>query len=677
MKALGLGIDTGGTFTDAVLVELGSSRVVASAKAPTTRHDLADGIIAAVRRLPERERERVALVSLSTTLATNAIVEGKGAPTCLVMIGYDQGLLSAYRLERLLPIRDVIFIAGGHDASGREVQPLDEAALRTAVRSRLGTVAAYAVSGFFSVRNPAHELRAKEIIEAESSCPVACGHELSSELDCILRASTCALNASLMPLLRELMSALRRSLEQLGIRAPAMVVRGDGSLMSVEMALQRPVETILSGPAASVVGGLALVGGQDMLVIDIGGTTTDVALVERGLPRLSDAGATVGGWRTLVRAVDTVSIGLGGDSEVYLARDGKLQVGPRRVLPLSYVAAQHPMVVELLRRALRERSAGPNDRLFVLVRSPGGRVLGAVEQRIVSALQKRPVASWEADGLDPWAVAYLSRQENALEREGLILRSYFTPTDALHVLREVELWEKEAALLGAELLGRFLGLSAEEVALKALAAVRRRLLEVALRGLVAGKGPEEQAGLDGRLLDLACSGEGANGHLEVRIVSRVPFVGLGAPVRHLLPALRRCLRAPLSIPEFHEVANAVGAICGSVTERVTVQVQAEYGVSGISGYRVIGPRGPELFEQAEEALSRAKEVAAAIARERALRAGAGEPQVSIESEDEYGTASTAFGDRIYLGSKVTGIAVGRPAIAAGAARAEVQATELW
>jgi N-methylhydantoinase A/oxoprolinase/acetone carboxylase beta subunit len=222
-----LGIDTGGTYTDAVLVDHDSGAVLASAKALTTRRDLAIGIGEAVTaafaqngvRPAGREGAVVApadvdMVALSTTLATNAIVEGQGSPVCLLLIGYDPELIQKYGFERDLVTQDVVYLRGGHDGVGDEVAPLDEAAAREAILARREHVEAFAVSGYFGVRNPSHELRVRALVEeltrqprgtqaAPSSgtqaVPVTCGHELTTRLNAVRRATTAALNARLIP----------------------------------------------------------------------------------------------------------------------------------------------------------------------------------------------------------------------------------------------------------------------------------------------------------------------------------------------------------------------------------------------------------------------------------------------------------------------------------------------
>ncbi|MBN1317789.1 MAG: hydantoinase/oxoprolinase family protein, partial [Anaerolineales bacterium] len=285
---IALGIDTGGTYTDAVLIEYSTGQVLCSAKALTTRRDLSIGIGEAIGAVL-RERDApdpsyIKLAALSTTLATNATVEGQGSRVCLILIGYDPDLIRQYGFEDELVTDDVVYVAGGHDALGDEAAPLDEAALLDAIRARQNRVEAFAVSGYFSVRNPTHELRARELIHETTDLPVTCGHELTTRLNSVRRATTVALNASLVPLLRELIQTLQHTLAEHAIAAPLMVVKGDGSLVRAEWAMLRPIETILSGPAASAVGAwhLAKQAGEDLSdgalwAVDVGGTTTDIA----------------------------------------------------------------------------------------------------------------------------------------------------------------------------------------------------------------------------------------------------------------------------------------------------------------------------------------------------------------------------------------------------------------
>src|SRR5271170_1413546 len=347
-----IGVDTGGTYTDAVALDA-QRRVVASAKALTTHWDLSLGLAGAIRavldKLPENaRREHIALVSVSTTLATNAVIEKRFSPICTLLIGFDEQMVERSGIKRAGG-GVVVRVRGGHEATGEEAEPLDEGAIDAAVREFGAQVEAFAVAAMFSVRNPAHERRARERIRAACTKPVTCSHELSSQLDAPKRALTAALNARLTPQIAHLLEALQQVLQREGISAPVMVVKGDGTLMKAEVALEYPVETVLSGPAASVVGAGFLQGLENFLVADMGGTTTDVAIVAGGRPVIRADGAVIGGWRTMIEAIDVHTRGLGGDSEVCLDRRGRLVIGPRKAMPLSLLAEQFPAVLADLR----------------------------------------------------------------------------------------------------------------------------------------------------------------------------------------------------------------------------------------------------------------------------------------------------------------------------------------
>ncbi|WP_292505053.1 hydantoinase/oxoprolinase family protein, partial [Mesorhizobium sp.] len=332
-KPLFLGIDTGGTYTDAVLwSEEGGpldnpskGKVLAKAKALTTRHDLAVGISGAVDAVLEKsatDPAAIKLVSMSTTLATNALVEGQGGRVALVMIGFAEADLARDGLKAALGSDPVVFCPGGHDVHGNAAK-LDLSGLEAALPELGRSVSGFAVCAYFATRNPAHELAARDLIREKTGLPVTASHELSAKLGGPRRALTTLLNARLISMIDRLVAATEGFLDQRGIAAPLMVVRGDGALVSAAFARQRPIETILSGPAASLVGARHMTGLDDAMVSDIGGTTTDVAVLDSGRPRLDPEGATVGGFRTMVEAVAMRTFGLGGDSEVAL-EDGAL-----------------------------------------------------------------------------------------------------------------------------------------------------------------------------------------------------------------------------------------------------------------------------------------------------------------------------------------------------------------
>ncbi len=167
--------------------------------------------------------------------------------------------------------------------------------------------------------------------------PVTLSTELTSSLDAPRRALTAVLNARLISRISLLIEAVRLAMAELHISCPLMVVKGDGSLARAENVALKPIETVLSGPAASLVGAKWLSGLDDFIMSDIGGTTTDIGILQGGKPQVAEEGAEVGGWRTMVKAIDVTTIGLGGDSEVHLAMDGSMQIGPQRIVPISLI----------------------------------------------------------------------------------------------------------------------------------------------------------------------------------------------------------------------------------------------------------------------------------------------------------------------------------------------------
>ena len=173
---LGIGIDAGGTYTDAVLLDLASGQVQRKAKALTTPHDLSIGIAQAMAGLDGADYQRVRLVSISTTLATNAIVEEHGGRVGLLLIGYDADIMRQSGLEKRLPVEGLCYVAGGHDVKGEEVCALDTAAARRAIIEFQDRVDAFAVSGYFGVMNPDHELRVREMIAELTPAQIGRAH---------------------------------------------------------------------------------------------------------------------------------------------------------------------------------------------------------------------------------------------------------------------------------------------------------------------------------------------------------------------------------------------------------------------------------------------------------------------------------------------------------------------
>lgn len=658
-----LGIDTGGTYTDAVLFSEATG-VVAKAKALTTRHDLAEGVSGAVETVLAKARvpvSAISLVSLSTTLATNALVEGQGGRAGLIMIGFGPEDLKRDGLQEALGSDPVLFLPGGHNVHGGET-PLDMSALDETLPDLSSQVSSFAIAGYFAVRNPDHEKRVRDRIREVTHLPVTCSHELSSKLGGPRRALTTLLNARLVSMIDRLIGSCEDFLKARGIDVPMMVVRGDGALISAAEARLRPIETILSGPAASLVGARYLTGLDNAIVSDIGGTTTDVAVLEKGRPRLDAEGAVVGGFRTMVEAVAMRTYGLGGDSEVKINDRGlkaRLDLGPRRFLPLSLAAALHgDAVLSVLEKQLRAPHAGRHDgRLAVRTGLP---------DHLASGLQPQEQALYGRIGMAPVALADLlvsTPQKATLDRlvaRGLVHICGLTPSDAMHVLGRQAQWNGEAARLGLEIAARTKDGSGQPIAasVEALAQmIVDRLTRQSSEAILQACLSEDSAAIDptaSLAVDRALKRE--PGIVRFSISLDRPLVGLGASAPVYYPAIAEMLSTEAAIPEEADVANAVGAVVGQVRATVTVFVTTpEEGI-----FIVNGAGASERFVDQQEAFGVARRRAETMALESARANGAEEPAAVLREEID---APEVEGSRKLIEARFIASASGRPRIA--------------
>ena len=580
-----LGIDTGGTYTDAVLFS-DEAGVIAKAKSLTTKHDLSIGISGAVDAVLDQfkgEASKIALTSISTTLATNALVEGKGGSIGLVMIGFDEQDMEKSGLKEALAGDPVIFIPGGHDVSGNE-RTLDMSGLDSFIKEHGQNISGFAIAGYFAVRNASHELAVRDYLIEKTGLATTCSHELSSKLGGPKRALTTVLNARLIPVIQDLILACRSHLKTTGIRSPLMVVRGDGALVDADFALKRPIETILSGPAASLVGAKFLLGAEDAIVSDIGGTTTDVAILEKGWPRIEPQGASVGGFTTMVEAVAMHTFGLGGDSAVEVddTTKTKIKLGPRRQIPISLLAIEYEdtVITALKRQAQMEypnhlcvrfayRIAGSEKRI-------GG--LKATELKLFEKLTDAP---------QPLDAILKGASEGGtlvkLVSRGLVQVSGFTPSDAMHVLGLQRNWNAEAAKLAASILCRVrdrfaqpIAGDAEELCNNIKDQLTAQSCDVILQtcmaedGVKLGEGAKEL---------IARSLEQKSGFVNFSLKLDRALVGLGASAKVYYPAIGERLSSDCHVPEHADVANAIGAVAGEVRVQQTVTITSSDGGS--------------------------------------------------------------------------------------------------
>ena len=668
----GIGIDTGGTYTDAVVYDFEENRVLSSAKALTTKGELSRGIINALDGLDADLCKKAEVVALSTTLATNACVENKGGRAKLIFIGVDRATLERNgKLYGFTDADELFFVPGSGSFDGQVLPEVDFDALVRDTEQWLKDAEGLGVVEMYSMNNGGvTEHKVKDLLSQRTGLPVVCGSELFSELNSIRRGTGTLLNARLVPVIRDFISAIKSALAERGIEAPTVIVRSDGSLMSEEFSRSKPVETILCGPAASVLGGMKLSGREDCVIIDMGGTTTDISLVKRGEPVRAEEGIRVGDWRTFVHGVFIDTFGLGGDSAVRPAQKG-FELDTRRVVPVSLLAVQHPEIKDELRELLRQVKwhTRPLYEFYTLLRPiENSESYTEEEKNFCRALEKKPLLlqkAAEAGGTD---VYHLSKFER-LESEGVVIRSGLTPTDFMHIAGDFDRYDTEAALLAAGFLMRSLGYDDKsEKAVKQFAdsvyeEVKRKLYRNVVRILLQHKYPRlRREGLDRQLSEIVerswdefREGSGT-GYFSVAFPIKAALVGIGAPIHIFLPDVARALGAECIIPSNAGVANAVGAVVGNINAEVRVEVRPNHTPGGTDGYFVTLGQERAYYKQREDAEKAAEEYALQSVREEAVKRGiAGDMKVTLRREDRRGTSTTAWLD---LGTVIIANAIG-------------------
>jgi N-methylhydantoinase A/oxoprolinase/acetone carboxylase beta subunit len=337
MQDLRLGVDVGGTNTDAVVLD-GRGHVQASAKTPTTP-DVTTGIVQAIDLVLAAGVSigDISAAMLGTTQCINAILErahlGRvgvvrlGAPATLALpplVDWPEDL-------RSLVGKASYIVAGGFEFDGREISPLDEAHLRTVGHDLVGQVDAIALSSVFAPVNPEHERRAAVILceVVGEHIPISLSHEIGT-LGLLERENATILNAALIGVIKRAVEAFRSAVARHGIVADLFLTQNDGTLMVLDEALRYPILSVASGPTNSIRGAAYLTGLRDAVVVDVGGTTTDIGALQRGFPRPSSVAIALGGVRTNFRMPELLSLALGGGSIVQTTSKG-VSVGPRSV----------------------------------------------------------------------------------------------------------------------------------------------------------------------------------------------------------------------------------------------------------------------------------------------------------------------------------------------------------
>ncbi|MDY0266694.1 MAG: hydantoinase/oxoprolinase family protein [Methanimicrococcus sp.] len=643
---LGLGIDTGGTYTDAVLMDLKTGRIIEKSKSLTTHSDLVVGITKSIERLSTSHFKDIKFTSVSTTLATNTTLEGKGYPCGLILIGYS--------ISEDLPVSDILEIRGGHDAEGNETDDpsKDFDALFDFISMTKNNVSAYAISSFFSVRNPDHELLVKEKISEWTDLPIVCGHELSRALGVYERTLTAVLNAQLIPVTNQFVRSVLFVMKEKKIESNLMIMKCDGSLVSIEEALLKPVESVFSGPAASLVGASHLTKNKTCIMIDVGGTSTDISMIENGIPQISDSGAMVGGWKTMVRAIQMNTSALGGDSHVWVSQG--LHIGPRRVIPISLAATEYPDLIEKMKNATL-----PSERVLDSViqgtaffsKLPASSRLSDVslteyEKTVLNAVNdadETPSTIYEISNKLGDHPLMFSKALNSLVLKRCVSQIGFTPTDALHVLGVYINWDVEAANIAAKILSDYLSLSPKELCRRIQMSVSEKMAADLISFFAPYLKPEEV----NRLIF-------QSPFIKFRVTT--PVILIGAPVNAYYDDFRQILDAEVILPDFYDVGNAVGALVGDVIFRTDVLIRPKS--IGSLTYVAFDETGRYEYESHAEAVLNGEEKIRNLIGEHMEKYGLSGSAVKIEIKRS--EIQAGYTTENPVETKLFGIGVGTP-----------------
>ncbi len=618
---IGMGLDTGGTYTDAVILNLEDNTVIQSAKALTTRVNLVRGIENAIRDFDDKILSEVSIVSLSSTLATNSVVEGRGCRVGLICIGYDY--------NGSIVVDEYIKINGKHDVNGRETESLDIDSVKSFLKRVGDRIDCVAITGYMSVRNPEHEMKVGELVKELIDKPTVCGYQLSSTLGFNERTVTAVMNAKLIPVIKDLIKSVYEVISEHGINAPIMIVKGDGSLMNTEMAEERPVETILCGPAASITGAKVLSGLGDAIVIDMGGTTTDIGILRNGFPTVNQEGAVIGGYRTHVLAAEIFTSGIGGDSHIFL-NGNDISVKPQRVIPLCIAAYEHPEIIDDLYEARSEpkrchkvvddRNAVSDIEFFIASKSFSGESLSLLDIEFLGLIKSRPLTLAKAASI--LNASPLDFDILRMERYGLIQRIGFTPTDVLHVEGSYVEYDAKASELGIDYMCVNMNTDRKTLIGMIKELIYRKITYETLTRLVFEESHDLHRPMCSELIEKAVTGVPGVDY-DCIISLNKPIIGIGAPVRAWLPEVARRLHTSLIVPENSMIGNAIGAISGCISESISILIEPKGICSDHSGpCMVFSKMGRMGFDSINNGIEYAKAEGAKYVDDLARSAGA-------------------------------------------------------
>lgn len=660
---IGIGIDTGGTCTDVVAYDFENEQIIAYGKTLTTKEDLSIGIGKALDKLPRECVQQADVIALSTTLATNACVENKGGRAKLVLFGIDKETIVKVGGNYGLTMDDSLhFINSKTKPTGKVVEAPDWVGFEAKLKDHFESCDAVGIVEMYAKKTGAQfEKKAHSMIEEQLGIPSVCGYELFSENNIVKRGASALLNARLIPVIEDFLRSVEKALAERQIKAPFVIVRSDGSLMTEQFTATRPVETLLCGPVASVMGAVKLSREDNAIIVDMGGTTTDIAFVKAGVPQRVKTGVRIGKWDTFVKGLFVDTFALGGDSGVVID-DGKLVLENEKVMPLCIAARKYPELVKFLKKEDESRILYRNQQkeIYLGLKNIDDRLAySAQEKEIARNLYKNPT-SLEMLGKKMETIV-LNSQIERMVREGIMIRCGVTPTDVMHIKGDFNQYNSEASQYGINIMARSLAVQSEVLCEKIYDEVKRKLYFNLVRIMIEDAFPAiRETGLGEQLESIindnfirAKNGVGSIEFFGCQLATPAALIGVGAPTHIFLKDVARMLGTVAYSSEYSKVANALGAVIGKVNAVITIDVSYN---QEMDDYIVYGGGERQSFKDLEKAKQVAVNLAEEKVRVEAINRGA-DNNLTISCNDQETVVDTEFGP-LYMGYKVVATASG-------------------
>jgi N-methylhydantoinase A/oxoprolinase/acetone carboxylase beta subunit len=414
------------------------------------------------------------------------------------------------------------------------------------------------------------------------------------------------------------MSTVEKDVTSRGISPKIFMLKCDGSVIGIKSALEKPIESIFSGPAGSLVGASFLTGNDSCAVIDVGGTSTDISVIKDGVPEMSEMGAVVGGWKTRVKAIKMETSAMGGDSHIWV-KDGKLNVGPRRVIPLCRAADLYPDFLELLKinpmptKTLIGMNFQPTT--FFTRTEYEAMGLNDLEQELLDSISSSPTSLRE---LRSRMGRYPStRILDSLIQKRLVQCIGFTSTDALHVLGDYTACNVEAAEVGAEYLGSLCKRTGEEFAKYVKETFAKNMASDLISFFLEGIPGEEIR----KIFDIDC---------PTKFKVDIPVVLIGGPVVAYKDILGSIIDAEIIVPEYSDVGNATGALAAKGVRRVDFLIRPASMAAPDWEYYVFSEKGRQSFYEYKDAIKYARETGQSMVMQYMEDAGLDPDHVEID-----------------------------------------------